>query len=122
MATMMVADNEDNEVNGDGPTGEGPTGDGATGNGATGDDATTMTMAMGDDDDDDNDCDIRRSAKEPTKCIVLSVKKSTTTQRTAVKSKWREYQMRSTLIWALKLVKNRSKTRRRLFDVKRIMY
>jgi len=60
---------------------------------------------------------LRRSAKEPTECIVLSVKNSTTTQRTAIKSKWREYRMTSTLIWALK-VKNRRKTQRRLFEMK----
>ena len=42
MATMMAADDEDNEVDGDGATG-----DGAMGDGATGDGATTMTMAMG---------------------------------------------------------------------------
>ena len=45
MARMMAADDEDNEVDGDGPMD----------NGATGYDATTMTMAMGDDDDDDDD-------------------------------------------------------------------
>ena len=55
MATMMAADDEDNEVDGDGPTGNGAAGDGATGNGATGDGATTMTMAMGDEVDDDGD-------------------------------------------------------------------
>jgi len=47
---MMAADDEDNEVDGDGATG-----DGATGDGATGDSATTMTMGVGDDDDNDGD-------------------------------------------------------------------
>ena len=58
-------------------------------------------------------------AKEPTECIVLSVKSSTTTQRTAIKSKWREYRVTSTLIWVLKLVKNRRSTHtlRLLFDM-----
>ena len=54
MATMMAADNEDNEVDGDVATGDGATGNGATGNGAMGDGVTTMTMAMGNDDNNDD--------------------------------------------------------------------
>jgi len=50
MATMMAADDKDNEVDGDGATGDGVDDD----DGATGDGATMMTMAMGDDDDDDD--------------------------------------------------------------------
>jgi len=50
MAIMMAADDEDNEVDGDGVTGDGATGSGAMGNGAT-----TVTMAMGNNDDDDGD-------------------------------------------------------------------
>ena len=52
MATMMAADDEDNEVNGDGATCNGATGDSATGDSATGDGAIMMTMAMGNDDND----------------------------------------------------------------------
>jgi hypothetical protein len=49
--------------------------------------------------------------------FVLSVKNSTTTQRTAIKSKWMEYRVTSTMIWALKLVTNWRSTLRSLFDM-----
>ena len=52
MATMMAADDKDNNVNGDGMTG-----DSATDDSATGDGAMTMTMAMSDNDNDDDDDD-----------------------------------------------------------------
>ena len=48
----------------------------------------------------------KKSAKGRIECFVLSVKNSTTTQRTAIKSKWMEYRVTSTMIWALKLVTN----------------
>jgi hypothetical protein len=59
----------------------------------------------------------KKSAKGRIECFVLSVKNSTTTQRTAIKSKWMEYRVTSTMIWALKLVKNWRSTLRSLFDM-----
>ena len=59
----------------------------------------------------------KKSAKGRIECFVLSVKNSTTTQRTAIKSKWMEYRVTSTMIWALKLVTNWRSTLRSLFDM-----